>query len=319
MRRLAPLLAVALVAATAVAFGSATARTERRCSAATFYVAPTGRDRNDGRSPARAWRSVTRVNVARLAPGSCVRFAGGASWRAPLTPHWSGTRSAPIDVGSYGRGLAGLNGGIFLRGVSWLELHDLAITGPPQGVLASRDGGGTKDIVLSRLAISSVAIAINSANTRDTRWRVVGNHIDGTQDSGIIVGGSRLLIARNTITNTGLSRTIPYGKHGIYAKGPSLRMIGNTIANFQSNGISTRYQDALVEDNTISGGPIGVAYFRSSSVAGVTRILGNRISRVTSAGIYLEGPTAERFVVKGNTLTDSAAPPLALHDVVVSP
>ena len=70
----------------------------------TYYVdSETGRDDADGRSPARAWRSLDHVNSADLKPGDTVRFRCGGVWRGSLEPV-SGDESAVVTYTSYGQG-----------------------------------------------------------------------------------------------------------------------------------------------------------------------------------------------------------------------
>ncbi|OGV74599.1 MAG: hypothetical protein A3K19_05825 [Lentisphaerae bacterium RIFOXYB12_FULL_65_16] len=71
---------------------------------ATHYVdAARGDDDRDGRDPARAWRSLAKVNAALLAPGDTVLFKRGEMWRGQLIPR-SGDASAPVTYAAYGEG-----------------------------------------------------------------------------------------------------------------------------------------------------------------------------------------------------------------------
>src|ERR1700730_14199228 len=72
--------------------------------AATYYVSPTGSDRANGRSPASAWRSVSRVNHARFHPGDTVLFSGRGVWHAALHPASSGAPGAHIVFGAFDGG-----------------------------------------------------------------------------------------------------------------------------------------------------------------------------------------------------------------------
>lgn len=71
---------------------------------ATYYVAETGNDANDGRSPDHPFRTVTRVNILRLQPGDSLLFRRGDSFGAGLVLQHSGTAQKPIVVGAYGTG-----------------------------------------------------------------------------------------------------------------------------------------------------------------------------------------------------------------------
>ena len=75
-----------------------------RAAAITYHVdASAGNDRNDGISPAAAWRSLQKVNLAELKPGDNVLFKRGEIWRGQLFPQ-SGSEEAPITYGAYGEG-----------------------------------------------------------------------------------------------------------------------------------------------------------------------------------------------------------------------
>ena len=65
---------------------------------------PDGDDRNDGKSPATAWRTVARVNSQSFQPGDQVLFERGGEWRECLVPASSGTAARPIVFGAYGVG-----------------------------------------------------------------------------------------------------------------------------------------------------------------------------------------------------------------------
>lgn len=302
--------AAALVAAAAVLAAPAVA------SATTFYVSAGGSDSNSGTSVGAAWHSVTKVNNASLAPGDSVLFEGGSSFGdAVLMPSRSGTAAAPIVFGSYGTGKAQLPQGVWLMNDSWLRIENLSISGPSTGIGSSVSGTGVTDLTIANDDVSNVAIGINSPNHADARWTITGNKISNTGDSGLILQGASFSVSGNTITNTGTNSAITYGKHGIYAKGPDMRIVGNTISGFQANGVSTRYENAVVEGNTISGGPIAIGYFQDDTVGGTTTIAYNRISGVTTAGLYLDGSAVESFVIADNSIDMSVGRAMDLRKV----
>ena len=275
--------------------------------ATDYYVSSAGSDGNAGTSPAAAWRSVARVNNAALNPGDRVLFEGGATFGdAALMPSRSGASGAPITYGSFGAGRAVLPAGIWMRSVSWLRFDGLAIRGASQGIMSSGSGTGATDVTIANGEISSVGIGINSPNALDARWTITGNTISRIGDSGMIIQGSDFTIARNSIVDTGIDTAITYGKHGIYAKGARMRILDNTITNFHRNGVSTRYPDAVIEGNNISGGPAGVGYFQDATSGGTTFIRYNRISDVNDAGIYLNPGSVESFVIANNTIKVTA-------------
>ena len=69
-----------------------------------YHISPIGDDRNDGKTPATAWRMVARVNSQLLHPGDQVLFERGGEWRECLAPGSSGIADRPIVFGTYGLG-----------------------------------------------------------------------------------------------------------------------------------------------------------------------------------------------------------------------
>src|SRR5690348_15573505 len=96
--------------------------------AATYYVSPSGHDTSSGRSPAHAWRTLKKVDEARLAPGDTVLLQGGARFAdSPLIPPSSGRPGAPITFSSYGSGQANVRHGIWFESRSNLVFDDLSV------------------------------------------------------------------------------------------------------------------------------------------------------------------------------------------------
>ncbi len=70
----------------------------------TTYVSPKGDDANDGKSEAKAWRTVAKVNAATFNPGDQILFARGGEWRDSLKAGSSGAAGKPVVYGAYGKG-----------------------------------------------------------------------------------------------------------------------------------------------------------------------------------------------------------------------
>jgi parallel beta helix pectate lyase-like protein len=301
-----------LVAAGLLALGGQAAT-----SATTYYVRAGGSDAQRGTSIAHAWRTLDAVNRHRLRPGDSVLFKGGQVFTGQLRPPSSGTRSAPIRYGSYGSGRAILSNQsdtVFrLRDRSYVTLDGLELTsqGAKQQLVLSLGGSNVGITIRACVLRDTASFAINSANKTDAGWTIAGNTIERVDESGILFVGSDFTVADNAILSTGLAPADP--AHGIYAKGPRARLLGNTIAHFEADGISIRYEDSVVEGNRISDGPAGVAFFQESSVGGTTRIAYNTLSRV-KVGVYLDPAPLESFVIANNTIdTTSDDPALDLN------
>jgi hypothetical protein len=280
-----------------------------------YYVSADGSDDAPGASPEQAWRTVERVNEADLQPGETVHFRAGDEFGdTTLSPTASGRSGSPIRFTSYGTGRALLPEGVYLDSVAFIELDRLSISGPSQGIASGSTGDGAQDITISDSTISDVAIGINAANPDDRSWRIVGNAIARTGDSGIIIEGSGFEISGNTITDTGRDDSITYAKHGLYAKGPDTRVLENRFENFETEGVSTRYRNASIVGNTIEGGETGVGFYREDSRAGTTLICGNRMDRV-EVGVYIDptdlgGDDAEHFHIVDNRIRATTGTPI---------
>ncbi|HZF00168.1 MAG TPA: hypothetical protein VE981_24370 [Planctomycetota bacterium] len=69
-----------------------------------YYVGPKGSDANDGRSEAKAWQTVAKVNATAFKPGDQILFARGGEWRDSLKVGSSGAPGKPITYAAYGKG-----------------------------------------------------------------------------------------------------------------------------------------------------------------------------------------------------------------------
>jgi putative cofactor-binding repeat protein len=273
----------------------------------TYYVSPHGHDGASGGSPAHAWRTVFRVDKASLRPGDVVLFQGGARFSDDtLMPGWglsvSGSRGAPVTFSSYGRGRAMLSKGIWIKGERYLVFSNLAL-GPREAI----SGYGTDDTVRDcamRWLMGGVEIGVDVIGSR---WTIVGNTIDHTGDSGMLLRGDHFYVAGNTITNTSLDHSLTYGSHGIYLKAADSTVTGNTIRGFRDDGVSVRYRNSVVTGNRITGGKFGIAWFQYDTVEGTSRWTGNTIVDPRIAGIYVSphdigGTTRENFVIRDNRI-----------------
>jgi hypothetical protein len=270
-----------------------------------FFVSPAGNDANPGTSATVPWRTLAKVDSARLLPGDRIHLQGGARFDEPLAPYagTAGTSTAPITFDSYGSGRATVAGSIYLNSVSNLVFDSLDVTSTQKGVFSSAGGTGVRAVELSDLTISDVALAgISSNNRADSNWVIDGVTVTHSGDSGIYFLGSSFTISRSHIADTGTNASIGYPRHGIYAAGPAPTIVNNVIENSSTSGISLRYQDSLVQGNRIRGGVRGVSFEEQADVAGRTRILFNTISDVSDSGIVVARPAIESFVVAGNTI-----------------
>jgi Right handed beta helix region len=299
-------IVVALLAVTVL--GLAYARGPR--AATTYYVSPRGSDSNRGTSQSAAWRTVARVNSARVRPGDTVLFHGGATFSDDdLTGNRGGASGRSITYGSYGPGNA-------ILGEIWIASHNFLTF---DHLRTKRIGGRGNDITVENSNIGNTPDAGINAVSGD-RWHIFDNYIHDTGDSGILTQsgekaedkpGDAWVIKHNVIERTGTNPSITWGKHGIYLKVRNAEVINNTIANFADDGISQRYGNATIANNRISGGSIGIAYFPYDRQPHTSRWIGNTITG-TETGLYapaanLGSPaggamTLESFIIRSNKL-----------------
>lgn len=275
-------------------------------SARSFYVTVSGSDSNSGRSPAKPWRTVSRVNRARLRPRDVVLFHGRQTFTdSTLMPNSSGARGRPITFTSYGGGRARISdakGAVWFSGKSYLRFMKLSLTtgGAPAVIFAGSSAGSSHITIQGCVLENSAYTAINSPSSADTGWRIVRNAIRRVGDSGMIIQGSRFVIGWNSISDTGLNPDLTYGKHGIYSKGPGARIWWNTIKHFEGgSGITLRFHSAVVAHNEISSGSYGISYFADDPVNKTSYVRQNTVADVSRAGFFY-GDDGEHFVVRGN-------------------
>lgn len=269
-------------------------------SGRTYYVSPGGSDSNDGTSPQRAWRTVRQANRADLGPGDGVLFEGGATYGDDtLMPERGGAPGKPVVYGSYGQGRAVLPKGMWFRGKSDFAIQNLSFPGVAHGIQGHGD----------RVTIQGVELKGNKVGvySEGDDWTIEASHVAGSGDSGMILIGKRHTVRANLIADTGVDRSIDYGKHGIYLKVVDAVVTENTIKGFSDNGVSVRFRNSRIERNTIGGGPIGIAWFQYDTVPGTSTWRGNDITQTTAASMYVSrtdeaGVTRESFVIAGNRL-----------------
>ena len=288
--------------------------------AATYYVSPAGSDLGAGTSSDAPWQTVSRVDRASLVPGDTVLFEGGATFSdASLMPPSSGSASSPISFGSYGTGRAKL----VHNATVWLNsgLHDLVFRnldlsagGAASGIFTSTGSGpGVSNVVLRDSYLHDTAAeGIDSPQHADHDWRIEGNTISHTGDSGMILWGSNDLVTGNTIADTGWDTALTYAAHGIYAKGADMTIAGNDIsASRGGQAISLRYHGARVYGNAIHDTGYGIGFFDydlSPAPQGTSYVYLNRFWNITGWGFYYDNqpdpqghvPTVS-FVLANNT------------------
>jgi hypothetical protein len=313
--RLAALTGSALVAVPAAAL------------AATYYVSPSGSDSNSGTTASTPWRTLGKVNATTLGPGDHLLFQGGQRFTGEFDPRGSGVPGNPAVYASYGTGRAIINGLIYPSAQHDVTLSNLIVDrgvhtpGGGDCIDSAYSTSGVIDLVIQWVEVRNCDRGILSSQNRDANWTIEDSYVHDTVDSGMILWGSNFVVKNNAIEHTGQVQE-SFDAHGIYSKGPGIKILGNDIGYFQTDGVSTRVRDALIEGNAIHDSrrgrccSEGIGYYNydtsETSGRGTTTVRYNRIWSIVGDGIYVDpgvpGVTTgapENWNIYNNTLSGS--------------
>jgi hypothetical protein len=230
--------------------------------ARTYYVdSLRGSDANSGRSPKRAWKSLTKVNSAKYLPGDCILLRSGATWEGGLELTNSGRENNAIRVDRYGRGsLPRIDGNglvenvLKIENVEHVEVRHLELTNhgvspaKRRGVLVSvTDYGTAHHVVVSDLYIHDVNGTNEHKDTGGILIRTMGKTVKSRFDG--------LIIERNIIWRVDRSAISGDSNEVLRSKWyPSLNVIirDNYAEDIGGDGIVPWATDgALVEHNIV--------------------------------------------------------------------
>jgi len=150
--------------------------------ATDYYVSPLGDNSNAGTSPAKAWKTIIKVNGATFRPGDSIFFEGGKSFRGGLKfdDKDDGTSAEPITVGSYGGGRATISSGnrhgLYARNCAGFVVRGLNFVG--SGRTDSRGGSG-------------IYFFTDLTGVKPEYVRIDNVEVSGYRQTGILIGGSR--------------------------------------------------------------------------------------------------------------------------------
>ena len=77
----------------------------------TYYISSTsGNDNNDGQSPEKAWKNLSKIYLKSISkdsfqPGDTILLKRGDQWDGQIRLQANGTAQNPITLGAYGQGL----------------------------------------------------------------------------------------------------------------------------------------------------------------------------------------------------------------------
>ncbi len=122
--------------------------------ATTYYVdAASGNDSNAGTSQGSAWRTVTKVINASLAPGDTVLFKRGQTFSGDVDLSEDGDSGAPITISSFGSGSPPVLSRVTIRG-DFYTVENLTIDNNKTANDAVRVRGG-KNAIFRHLEIKN--------------------------------------------------------------------------------------------------------------------------------------------------------------------
>jgi len=128
-----------------------------------YYVSPSGSDSNTGTSPAKAWRTIDKVNKINFEPGDQILFEGGKTFYGTIILNYNdyGTSAKKIKIGSYGSGNATINAqtksGFVAYDCNNIVLGNLNFTG--NGRLKGNTGNGVVFSYCSEISVDNVEIS----------------------------------------------------------------------------------------------------------------------------------------------------------------
>ncbi|MEX2553746.1 MAG: DNRLRE domain-containing protein [Actinomycetota bacterium] len=232
---------------------------------ATYYVdAAAGNDANPGTTPAAAWRTLTKVKDAVLAPGDTVLFNRGNQWSGTLNLQRSGTGTGRIVIGSYGAGpLPIIQSGqscVYVFG-SFVTIKELQTQNCAWGGI---DIHGSDNRVEANVIVNNAAgVVINTGAMRNV---IVNNEIrdnnrmstltqtptnDDSGAFGVVVAGDDNEVAYNKISGS-YAMSFDYGQDGA-----ALEVYGGQRNFFHHNVTSqndtfAELGDSRAADNTFA-------------------------------------------------------------------
>ena len=151
--------------------------------ASDYYVSPSGNNSNPGTSPAKAWKTISKVNGVTFKAGDNIFFEGGKSFRGGLKfdTRDGGTAENPITVGSYGARQATINSGdrhgLYAKNCAGFVVRGLNFVG--SGRTDPRGGSGIYFFTNLTGGVKPEYVRIDNVE------------VSGYRQTGILIGGSR--------------------------------------------------------------------------------------------------------------------------------
>ena len=285
----APTLTACRTGSSASSASSAPSASSGSSTASTFYVSPAGNDKAAGTTPATAWRTLGKVNSAKLTAGDRVLFKGGGRFTGQLvfTKTDTGDAAHPIEVGTYGSGHAtivasGGNGSaIVVYDTAGISLSGLTVVGQssprPKGIginlfndLAA--GHRLSHIVISDVDVSEFVYGIGIGSGNETSGfrdvRVQDSALHGNLDDGLVSYANGFSAADPQYANQDIyiSRVHAYGNPGDPEDSSKNTGNGIVLGNVQDATIEWSTANDNGGDGAASQGPVGIWAYDSTGV-----------------------------------------------------
>ena len=294
-------------------------------AATTYYVAPSGSDRASGTSSGNAWKTLRRVNRARLRAGDTVVLAAGHAFSGQLRLDDNGTAAAPIVVTSSGPGRAILDQGRSGRtaisvDASHVRIRHLEVRGIAHRPARDSDDsavylGRSDDVTFTDLVVKdaptaffngslvathirldhvvatgivgAVGSAVSINNWSSTGWQVRDSRFTSYGDSCVIDQAGHSRYTRVTIRHCGYSG-LDYGRHGMYLKGPGAIVENSDISDVKAGAgscVSPR-SGAIIRGSRLHNCTIAVGFFDDARRGGTATL------RLTGNDVFAISSTA---------------------------
>ncbi len=280
---------------------------------ARYYVdSSAGYDDNDGLAPERPWRSLARVNQAKLNSGDSILFRRGGAWTGQVVLRSSGRPGQPITIAAYGtgdrpilsRGRFGVDG----NGQSHIVIRDIQfrnMTGPAIRSQGSADwhidhinidgsglghDGHNRDFSGIQFWHSSDLVIENS-----TLSNVRGDCIWGWKVERIKILGNRIEVCQGaSADNVHL-----YAPRDFEIRDNYFSMEGKTESG-KGNLHSQAGSNGLIEGNELRGGNYGVGMTDDNLTVRNNRFFNHDKAKWSAAIIV-----SESYDVRNNSIADN--------------
>lgn len=243
----------------------------------TYYVSPSGDDKNSGTSEKEAWRTLERVNEMTFRPGDSILLEAGGIWNGRLMPQGNGEEGRKITVASYGEGakpiingggISGkLGGAVALYNQSYWTVRDLELTNKaPEGdeepawrcgIIAYVQEYTAYDIEFLNLTVHDVDGTTTRIDGEDTHWNggIVARGYSigarGTRIEGLRIEGCEVY----NVSRTGITSCMNFGNTGDTNSSwmsKNLVIRNNVVHHIAGDGIIAAGDDGGVVEHNVT-------------------------------------------------------------------